>query len=187
MAGVQVKIAFDDRRMRRDFKKLRNVDQLRATAQALNATRSKVRTDLKQRMVKRIPIQTSAKSRKSLSRNLLPKRGKANVRKQVAVALQLFKYVPKIWMFPAGMKPQGIGNGEFIQVMPNGYVGVFKQKGTGTTKAGKPRITQVLVDKSDISERQLDQALKTAGNVTFPLEFRRSAIRYINKGSGRGR
>jgi len=181
-ASVQFSVKFDDRRLQKDFRKLHDIDQFRAAAEALNKTRTGIKTDLKTSMVGAIDIRTSAPSKRAARRILAPGgSARATWRRPIAVSLQLYKFVPKIWQFPAGMKPQSIGNGEFIQIMSNGYVGVFKQKGTGQTKRGKARITQVLVDESDISDRQLTAALTKAGTIRWPKEFRRSALRYIQK------
>jgi hypothetical protein len=140
---MRLSVKFDDKRLQKDFDKLRYVDQFKAAASALNKTRTGIKTDLKQPMKERIPIITSAPTKRAGRRILTPGgSAKATWRRPVAVSLQLYKFVPKIWTFPQGMTPQGIGNGEFIQVMKNGYVGVFKQKGSGTTRGGGRRAAE---------------------------------------------
>lgn len=169
--------------MLRDLRKLRDIDQNRAAAFALNEVRAGVRTDMKRRMSRRVPILKPPAKRRTASRLMSPKTGKANARNLTAVGLQLFKYVPKMWLFAGKKNVVGLGSGEFVQTMKSGHVGVWKRTGAASSD-GKGKIKEVLTDQSNLSERQLDRALRRGERVLWPKAFRRGAARYIIRSWG---
>lgn len=179
--ALKLSVKLDDKRLQKDLRQLREVDQNKAAAWGLNAVRKNIKTDVKRTIAQSIPIRASKPISKAASRIwVLRGSGRATHRRLTAVSLQLYKYVPKIWLFGSKTSSADLGDGEFVQTMKSGHVGIFKRTGASSND-GKGKIRQVLIDSSDLTTQQVHEAIVKAGKEDWPIQFKRGAIRYIQK------